>query len=342
MEPQQVLAAWGLEPAVARRADSGLINASYLVRDAGHLVGVLQRLNTGIFKAHVHEDIEAVTAHLAAKGLTTPRLVRTLEGGLWHETADGEVWRMLTPVGDRTVEKLTDPADAHSAGALVAAFHRATADLGWEFVHVRGGFHDTGLRLNQLADALALHPNHRLFGEVKSLADGLFAAWEGWDGPTVLPERVVHGDLKISNLRFEGPRAVALIDLDTLGRGTLDAELGDAFRSWCNPASEDTTEAVFDLALFEAAVRGYAEGSQGSVTPDEVRSIAPGVERICVELAARFATDALMEGYFGWDPTRFATRGEHNLLRARGQASLARAVREQRPRADAIVASAFR
>ena len=143
-------------------------------------------------------------------------------------------------------------------------------------------------------------------------------------------------------MRFEGARAVALIDLDTLGRGTLDAELGDAFRSWCNPASEDATDAVFDLALFDAGVRGYAEGARGDATPDEVRSIAPGVDRICLELAARFAADALSESYFGWDATRFATRGEHNLLRARGQAALARAVRDLRSEADAIVSAAFR
>lgn len=341
MEPEHVLAAWDLGPVRVERASSGLINASYLVRDGGKLVGVLQRLNTAIFKATVHHDLEAVTAHLADKGLGTPRLVRTRTGDLWHE-ADGEVWRVLTPVGDRTVEKLSDPADARSAGALVAAFHRATADLDWDFVHVRGGFHDTGLRLNELADALATHPGHRLFTDVKALADTLFAAWEAWDGPTTLPLRVVHGDLKISNVRFEGPRAVALIDLDTLGRGTLDAELGDAFRSWCNPASEDAADAVFDLALFDAGVSGYAEGAEGTVTPDEVRSIAPGVERICLELAARFGADALNEGYFGWDPSRFGTRGEHNLLRARGQASLARAVRAERALADAIVASAFR
>ena len=341
MEPEQVLAAWELGPVRVERAASGLINASFLLHGPAGVVGVLQRLNTAIFKATVHYDIEAVTAHLADNGLGTPRLVRTRAGDLWHE-ADGEVWRALTPVGDRTVDKLSDPADARSAGALVAAFHRATSDLAWDFVHVRGGFHDTGLRMNELADALAMHPGHRLFGDVKSLADALFAAWESWDGPTKLPDRVVHGDLKISNVRFDGPRAVALIDLDTLGRGTLDAELGDAFRSWCNPASEDATDGVFDLALFEAGVRGYAEGASGAVTPDEVRSIAPGVERICLELAARFAADALAESYFGWDPARFSTRGEHNLLRARGQLSLASAVHAERAAADVIVRSAFK
>ncbi|MBL8945157.1 MAG: hypothetical protein JNK45_18470, partial [Myxococcales bacterium] len=41
-----------------------------------------------------------------------------------------------------------------------------------------------------------------------------------------------------------------------------------------------------------------------------------------LELAARFAADALRERYFGWDASRFPARGEHNLVRAKGQWSL--------------------
>ena len=150
-----------------------------------------------------------------------------------------------------------------------------------------------------------------------------------------MPSRIIHGDLKISNLRYQGPDAIALVDLDTLQDGGLDAELGDAMRSWCNPHAENVQDARFDIAIFRAAMEGYADAASG-VSEDEWMSIGAGAERICWELAARFAADALNESYFGWDPA-FGTRGEHNLLRARGQANLARSVRNQRAELDGML-----
>jgi hypothetical protein len=116
--------------------------------------------------------------------------------------------------------------------------------------------------------------------------------------------------------------------------GTIDTELGDALRSWCNQSSEDAPEARFEVSLFQAAMEGYA--SAGALTAAEWSSVVPGVERICWELSARFARDALEEAYFGFDD-RFGTRGDHNLLRARGQASLARSVAAQRDALEAAL-----
>jgi Ser/Thr protein kinase RdoA (MazF antagonist) len=267
-------------------------------------------------------------------------LVRTRENRLWHEADDGSIWRRLSWVGDRTVERLTDAKDARSAGELIARFHEAVSDLNWQFRCVRPGFHDTDKRIRRLEEVLGTWTSHRLYDPVAALSHGIFAAWANWRGPRDLPHRVVHGDLKISNVRFDGAQAVALIDLDTLAHGTLDAELGDAFRSWCNPASEDSLEPAFDVNLFEAAVDGYARGAN-SVTHAEFAAIVPGVERIALELAARFAADALEENYFGFNP-RFGTRGDHNLLRASGQFALANAVRLARPAAEAALDRALR
>ncbi len=337
----EVLGAWELGAGVsAEPTEGGLINRSFWVRAPdGRGVAVLQELNTRIFRPEVHEDIEAVTAHLAAKGLRTPRLLRTRAGALWHTTDAGGVWRCLSPVGDRTVAKLSDPADARSAGALVASFHRAVRDLSWSFRMVRPGAHDTPRHVRRLLDTVSARRDHRLWGEVSALAEELAVGWRGWRGPTGLPRRIIHGDLKISNVRFSGPEAVALVDLDTFALGTLDEELGDAFRSWCNPLAEDTRSAVFDLDLFAAAMEGYARGAGADgLTDAEWDSIVPGIERICLELASRFAQDALAEEYFGWNPA-FGGRGEHNLLRARGQASLAASVRARAAEARRVVAS---
>lgn len=325
-----LLTRWPLPPDVTLvPSTTGLINLTFFVRAQGRPVAVLQRLNTNVFSPDVHLDTEAVTAHLTSRGIPTPRLIRTSEGALWHADEDGGVWRLLTPVGERTVDRLTSPAEARSAGALVARFHAATADLAHEFRSVRDGFHDTQRRMDGLAAALARHREHRHWDVVARLADSLLEAWHCWGEVPRLPVRIVHGDLKISNVRFTGSEAHALIDLDTLGRGTLDAELGDALRSWCNTAPEDAAPA-FDLELFGAAMSGYAAGwveaapaGRAGPTEEEWASIVPGIERISLELAARFATDSLEERYFGWDPTRYATRSDHDLARARGQLALA-------------------
>lgn len=342
MTPTEVSRQWDFpDTAIVKSLPGGLINQTFAVLDAsGATIAILQQLNTRIFRAVVHEDIDAVTRHLTAKGLATPSLIRTRSGDLWFEDDAGQVWRCQTPVGDRSIDKLVDPADAAAAGGLVARFHAATRDLSWSFRMVRPGAHDTEAHFETLTKALATHREHRLFDEVAALADTLRALWAAWDGPGGLPTRVIHGDLKVSNIRFQGKEALALIDLDTLARSTLDVELGDALRSWCNPAAEDADAPRFDLAIFEAALRGYAASAVG-VSDVEWSGIVPGLSRITTELAARFAADALNESYFGWDAS-FGTRGRHNLVRACNQATLARDIAKQRLSAERIIAACAR
>jgi hypothetical protein len=124
--------------------------------------------------------------------------------------------------------------------------------------------------------------------------------------------------------------AVSLIDLDTVSRMPLWVELGDAWRSWCNRAGEDVAEADLDLEVFRESTKGYLAGLSIDLDAAERKSLAHGLERISLELSARFAADALAESYFGWDPARFASAGDHNLTRARGQLSLYRQARETR------------
>ncbi len=314
-------------------SEDGLINATWLARDAGQLLGVVQRLNTDIFVPEVHIDIHAVTTHLASEGLLTPKLVPTATGGLWATTSSG-VYRQLSPVGTATVHSLSSAAEARSAGRLVGRFHAALTGFKHDFQSIRAGSHDTHAHMAGLFAAVDAHPDHRLFNQVAPLAERIVALWQSWDGQLAGPERVIHGDLKVSNLRWTDGEAVAVIDLDTMQLSTLAIELGDAFRSWCNRSSESDANSVFDVDLFAAAIRGYAEII--TPEPEEWCAIVPGIERIATELAARFARDALEERYFGFD-TAYGTRGDHNLLRAMGQLSLAESVRTQRAAAEAAM-----
>ena len=93
--PAAVLAAFSLDTNSLVRATSGLMNPTWYATSRGGAALVLQRVNP-IFSPEINIDIAAVTEHLAARGLVTPRLVPTRDGALWFER-DG-VWRVLTRI----------------------------------------------------------------------------------------------------------------------------------------------------------------------------------------------------------------------------------------------------
>ena len=345
MIPEAVAAAWGWPATAIEAVAGGLINQTYAVTREGARVAVVQRLHA-VFGAAVNLDLEAITAHLAARGMITPRLVRTLGGTAWFEDA-GHVWRALTYVGGITVDHVPAPAWAAAAGELVGTFHRAVADLEHTYAFARAGVHDTAAHLARLAQlAAGAAP-----GDDRELAREILDAAQDLPILEVTPRRHCHGDLKISNVRFaslpgggplaahapHAPRAKALVDLDTLGHGTLAFELGDAMRSWCNPAGEDAGSVRFELPIFAAAIGGFRRRADSITTLAERRSIVDGLEIVCIELAARFAVDVFRDEYFGWDASRFPSRRAHNAVRARGQLALGRAVHAARADALAIV-----
>ncbi len=330
------LAALELEP-----LGSGLINDTFLLRGPEGPV-VVQRVSP-IFDPLIHETILAVTRALDRAGLPTPRLVPTDRGELHATSPAGRPVRVMTFVDGATFDAVESPAQARSAGALLARFHRAIEGLGPEIRGARLGVHDTDRHLARLEEALARGAGHRLAAEVRPLGEEILARAAVLPRLPELAERPCHGDPKLNNVRFRGPAgpdaeaAVCMLDLDTVAPMRLAHELGDAWRSWCNRAGEDRTEAALDLEVFRASLEGYGEGLGRGLAVDDRRALLLGPEWVSLEVAARFAADALVESYFGWDPARFAGRGEHNLVRARGQWSLHEAfVASRAERAEAL------
>jgi Ser/Thr protein kinase RdoA (MazF antagonist) len=338
----EVLPRFGLDGAATVLAPfgNGLINRTWLCSGAGGAQAVLQWVNP-IFPTEIHENIQAVTLALERAGLTTPVLIPTVDGRLHLEiprpAGAREVWRLLSYVHGASFDTVGSLGQARSAGALVARFHRALDGLTHRFVGLRAGVHDTPAHLDRLRAAVAAHAGHRLFAEVEPLAARLLETAAALAPLPPLPPRVCHGDLKLNNVLFEGSdpagreRAFCLIDLDTVAPMPLAFELGDAWRSWCNRSGEDRAEAELDLGVLESSLDGYREGIGRALTGDERRAMLLGPDWISLELACRFAADALAERYFGWDASRFPGRGEHNLTRARGQWSLHQAFAASRP-----------
>ncbi|MEC9464640.1 MAG: phosphotransferase [Myxococcota bacterium] len=335
-----VLSAWGIEEAQVETLTSGHINQTYRISGAGE-ASILQKLNP-IFGPEVHRDIDAITARLDSMGMVTPRLIPTKSGDLWCVGADGGIWRLQTFIRGETLASAPHARLCESAGELVAKFHGALHGWDYDFVHRRLGVHDTLAHIKTLEDAIAIHPEHRAHGEVASMATEALGRLKGLADLSTLPEHIVHGDLKLTNILFaEDGQAHALIDLDTLAPMPMAHELGDALRSWCNRSGEDAEASCFDMTFFEAALTGYVRGGGRRLSREECASIPVGVETICLELTVRFLADALNESYFGWDQAAFASASEHNLARARAQFQVADSFASQRSAAKRIVAHVF-
>jgi Ser/Thr protein kinase RdoA (MazF antagonist) len=305
----------------------GLMHQTFRI-DSGAERYVLQRLNP-IFSLAVHENIEAVTARLEERGVLTPRLCRTAEGELYADLGEAGRFRLMTYVVGESFDTCASPELAAAAGRLVARFHSALDGLEHAFAPLGFPFHEPVRHFADLEQAIRAHPDHRHRAEVVMIADRIREAAARWQPLDGVPDRVVHLDLKFNNVLFassagpEGtPEARCLIDLDTLSRRPLWIELGDAWRSWCNRRPEHEPEAQLDARIFEAAASAWLGACRLDLSRAELESLAHAIERLTLELCARFAADALNERYFGWNERLFESAGDHNLSRARGQLSM--------------------
>ena len=321
---ERVLDAYGLRAESLDYMNHGLINRTWRVSAGNGSTYALQRLSP-ILGPELHEDIEAVTAHIEAAGMATPRLVRTASGHLYVKR-EGEVWRLLTWLEGEFHNRLENPRQAGQAGALLARFHMALADFHQPFASKRRPIHEPERRVRELERALARHTGHPLHPAAQTLHGQTLKLLSRLLPLPDTPLRVAHGDPKINNMLFsiEG-EGLAMVDLDSLGRLSLPYELGDAFRSWCNPVGEDSENTEFSVELFEAARAGYL-GVATFLTEDERNCLVDATLWITLELTTRFTADILNDRYFGWNPKRFASRAKHNLVRARGQLNLARSL----------------
>jgi Ser/Thr protein kinase RdoA (MazF antagonist) len=326
-----------------RRLGGGLLHASHHVRtrDAEY---VLQRVSD-VFAPEIHANIEAVTAHLSARGCPTPRLLRTIDGELSAALGSLGRWRLMTHLGGASFTTIQSIEQARSAGALVGRFQAAMRDFDRPLAPMGIPYRNTPAYLAALEGALARHGDHRLAPSMTPLARRVFEAFEALGPPPEVRKRVIHGDLKLQNVLFESrkppgrDRAFALIDLDTLMWAPLWVELGDAWRSWCNPAGEEGAGTRFDMRIFEASLAGFLEADSGGLSPEERESLVSSPERLTLELCARYVTDALEESYFGWNESAYPGRGEHNAARALGQWRCFEAAGETRAERAALLRS---
>jgi Ser/Thr protein kinase RdoA (MazF antagonist) len=338
--PSPVLDAYGLVAESVERVESGLINETWFVTTRENQRYVIQRLHSAIPR-DVNSKIEFVTQRLVSQNVTTPSLLPTSSGEIFFETA-GSQFRVLTFIAGTSFHVISDPNQAFEAGTLLAKFHGALKGVDHSGVLSNATVHNLQHHLTRLRLALEEHNGHQKILEISEIAEDIFANAEELPNVEIGDPQAVHGDPKISNFLFDDAgRGVCMVDLDTVSLMPIAWELGDAFRSWCNPSGEDTDDTRFSLEIFEAGLQGYASKIGIPFSARDVENIVPAIQSIYIELAARFCADALYESYFAWDPKKFSTHADHNIVRARGQLGAARDLVIQRSKACGLARAVF-
>lgn len=292
----------------------GLINKTYVLETA--LKKYIFQEVSPIFDVSIHDDCHAVQNHLARYGINAPSLVPTSLGQLYYRH-EHRVFRVINYIEGRSFHKVLSLKMALEAGKVVGRFHRAVSDLEYEYRSKRAHGGDYAFHLNRLTTALKAHQGHDFYARVEPLAARMIENMRELTHNLSTTIRHAHGDPKISNIMFdENDEGICLVDFDTLSKTGWSLEMGDAFRSWCNPHEEDELDVEVDLKIAEQALLGYGSHMRGILSPKELLELSIHAPAITLCLGIRYLTDVLNENYWAYDQARFERPAPHNLLRA--------------------------
>lgn len=341
---ESVLACFPLEGSVSgyRSYGSGHINSTFLVNcdtEHGRRRYILQCMNKDIFQniEGLMGNITSVTEFLGRKIIAnhgdpereTLTLVKSMDGKSYVTDADGESWRIYLFVEDTiSFDVVEKPEDFYQSAFSFGHFQRLLADYPADtLAETIPDFHNTPARLEQLEEAAARNTAGRL-SEVKAELDFVMArkAELGMAMDMLregkLPLRVTHNDTKLNNILMDKDtrKGICIIDLDTVMPGLSINDFGDSIRFGANTAAEDepdTSKVSISLPLFEAYVKGFLDGCEGSLTDAEVDMLPMGAKLMTIECGMRFLAD-----YLNGDVYFKIHREKQNLDRARCQFAL--------------------
>jgi thiamine kinase-like enzyme len=313
------------------RYGSGHINDTFKVETASGARYVLQRVNTDIFPPDILKaNVVRVTEFLKAKGIKSLEVVG-------YENP----WRLYAFLeGYKSIDLVTNPAEAELAAGAFAKFQNDLADLpAPRLGDIIPKFHNTVDRLRQLDEAAQKDVKGRKALVAEELAFIDARREEAAKIVTMMekgeiPERITHNDTKINNVTLAEDGTNVVIDLDTTMPGSALYDFGDMVRTSTAAAAEDEKdlEKVYSKKeYFEALVKGYLAGAK-FLTDTEKSLLAFSGRLITLTIGIRFLTD-----YLAGD-TYFRTAYEdHNLVRCRTQLKMVKSMEEQADEYEAIV-----
>lgn len=306
------------------RIGCGHINATFLLTtDKGKFT--LQKLNTDIFRSvdKMMENITAVTAHIVKKGGKTILPAKAKDGKNFVEY-NGGTYRLMTYADGEIKERIASPSDMETVGRGFGKFLENLRDFDGVLYDTIPDFHNTPKRYADFIKAASVPSERRKRAETlieryagyKKLCDVVETPLRKGE----IPYRVTHNDTKINNLVIGSDGSLTVIDLDTVMKGSLLYDFGDAIRSGGATRPEDSPE-IGEIKADPEFYEGFCKGflTNNLEVTDKERSLMPiSAFLYAYECGMRFLADFLENDiYFG------AKYPEHNLVRAENQLVLA-------------------
>jgi Ser/Thr protein kinase RdoA (MazF antagonist) len=313
---------------------SGLINHTWKV-DTGLACFVLQRINQAVFQRPdwIDENLGLLHSYLQTYQpeylFTAP--IPTVYGQTLWEFGDAYYRVFAFVPNTHTVDTVNTAEQAFEAAKAFGNF--TTVLQHFDATQLRmtiPDFHHLSLRYKQFQDACKYGNPVRIQESISLIQElhqyhHLVQQYEAFINHAQSRLRVTHHDTKISNVLFnDAGKAICVIDLDTVMPGYFISDLGDMYRTYVCPVSEeekDFSKIVVREDCCVAIEEGYLS-AMGQVLSDwERKHIRFSGHFLVYMQALRFLTDHLLyDGYYG------AKYPGHNYVRAGNQVHLLRAL----------------
>lgn len=329
-------------PVKCIRYGCGHINDTYRLTCAGGEEYILQRINNHVFSnvAELMENIVGVTEYVASKSRQPDseklRVIRTKDKAPYFKAPEG-YFRMYNFISEGiSIERVPTTEELYLSAAGFGRFEKALSGYPVEKLYDSiPDFHNTLKRLEKFEVAVAADKANRVkevsaeidFVRSRNVyADAVISKMASGD----IPVRVTHNDTKLNNvlIDIQGKRPVAVIDLDTVMRGSILYDFGDGVRSGASTGAEDErdlTKVGFSKELYAAFARGFAGEAGRSMTRTEKSMLYFGAILMTYECGMRFLTD-----YLEGDVYFKVHRDAQNLDRARTQFKLVEEMEKER------------
>lgn len=319
----------------------GHINSTYLI-EMEETSYILQRINHHVFKSpygmmhNIMEVTEYIRNKLAYNGLDPDRHTLKVQKTIYDQILcirDDSYWRCMKYIGDSFAYDKVESADMiYEIGCAVGNFQNLLKGFHTRILdEIIPHFHDTEDRYKNLCTTISLDEHDRvkdckdLIKYIKSKSKKFSLITDAIRDKKI-PRRVVHNDTKPSNVLIDNKtkKQLCMIDLDTVMRGSVLFDYGDALRigaSNCAEDERDVSKIDINFDYFKAFNKGFLENSVEYLTEEEIEMLVDGYFLITIECGIRFLTD-----YIDGDRYFKISYPDQNLVRARCQITLAKKI----------------